>query len=574
MRTVIVAFSFALLLFSPVVAHEREGSSASTPAAPCGPDAWLPYFGDFLNPAVIEPGLGGVHYAVSTKSAEAQKWFDQGLNLLYGFAHEDAIRSFNVALRYDPGLAMAYWGIAYAYGANINLGLDTHRGKLAWDALRSAERLSSNASGHERGLISALTARYAGPPCYGTQSPARAKLDRAYYARMRALHAKYPEDREIATLTAEAGLDLYPWAQWTRRGLPTSPVTTEVVELLESVLAVHPNHIGALHYYIHAVEASSHPEDALEGAQRIKWLAWGQPHLVHAASHIYARIGDWNGAMISGDDALAQDALYALRIGKPDLFSLAHSNHNRHFQASVLSMGGRMRETLAVGGALTAGDRPFVAAVPALEFYLPVEQLMLVRFRQWPKVLAYPQPALPQRFLAAPALWHYSRAMAYFGKGENAKAAREVQSLDAFVSAIQPRARSYDFNFNKAADILALASMVAHAREAYALGNLDAAEVRYAKAVDLEDHLKYDEPPPWYFPVRESLGAVQLKRGEAAAAEATFRDDLTEFRRNGRSLYGLMLALERQGKPAMEVRKQFNDAWSAADRALTLDSLI
>ena len=574
MRIVIVALCLVVFTGSQAVARESEGRDVSAAVKACAPDAWLPYFGEFANPAEIQPGLGGIHYAVSTKSAQAQLWFDQGLNLLYGFAHEDAIRSFEAALRYDPRLAMAYWGIAYAYGDNINLGLDTHRGKLAWDALHSAERLSSTSTGHERGLISALSVRYAGPPCYGTQSTTRAQLARAYYDRMQALHAKYPGDEQIATLTAEAGLDLYPWAQWTRRGLPTSPVTTQVVELLRSVLAAHPDHIGALHFYIHAVEASSHPEDGLAGAQRIKRIAWGQPHLVHAASHIYARIGDWNAAMISGEDALAQDRLYAIRIGKPDLYSLAHSNHNRHFQASVLSMGGRMRETMLIAKALTTDDRPFVTAVPPLEFYLPVEQLLLVRFRQWDRVLAYPDPSLPQQFLAAPALWHYSRAMAYFGQGENTRADRELRSLDAFLAAIQPRAGSYEFNFNKAADVLTLASMVAHAREAYALGNLGLAETRYVKAVSLEDHLKYDEPPPWYFPIRESLGAVQLKRNEAARAEATFRDDLLEFPRNGRSLYGLMLALRRQGKDTADVRKQFEDAWSAADSTLTLDSLI
>lgn len=550
--------------------------AAASPAAaaPCPPDAWLPYFGASTKPAVIEPGLGYVHYPVTTNSAQAQQWFDQGFNLLYGFAHEDAIRSFDKALTYDPKLAMAYWGIAYAYGDNINLGLDPHRGELTWEALHNAERLKPQASPRERGLIDALATRYAGPPCYGTDKTVRPALDRAYYASMKALHARYPDDMQIATLTGEAGLDLYPWNQWTRQGLPTSPVTMEVVDLLQSVLAKDPDNIGALHFYIHAVEASSHPELGLPGAQRIAHIAWGQAHLVHAASHIYARIGDWNAAAVSGEDAIAQDELYADRIGTPDLFSLAHSNHNRHFEASVLSMAGRTRATEAVAASLTAHVRPFVTAVPALEFYLPVEDLLLVRSHDWKAVLAYPTPNLPEQFLAAPALWHYARAMAYYAQGERAKGATEVSALDAFVTAIQPRAKTYILNFNRAADILAVASAVAHARGAYARGDLAAAESGYAKAVDLEDHLNYDEPPPWYYPTRESLGAVQLKRHEGAAAEATFREDLETFPRDGRALYGLVAALHMQGKPADAAERDYESAWSAADRPLTLHSLI
>lgn len=561
MRVAIVAVVLALL-------------SAARASAACLPDVWLHYFGASSKPAVLEPGLGGVHYRVSTVSPQAQRWFDQGFNLLYGFAHEDAIRSFDVGLRYDPKLAMAYWGIAYAYGDNINLGLDVHRGELAWAALHAAERLSVHASPRERGLIDALRARYAGPPCYGTDPAVRPALDRAYYAKMQALHARFPNDEQIATLTAEAGLDLYPWAQWTRKGLPTSPVTLKVVHLLQSVLAKDPNNIGALHFYIHAVEASGHPERALGAAERIKWVAWGQAHLVHAASHIYARTGDWNSAMISGEDALAQDALYAIRTGKPDLYSLAHSNHNRHFQVSVLEMGGRLRASEAAGKDLTAHVAPFVVKVPALEFYLPVEEQMLVRFHQWKKVLAYPSYDLPQSFLVAPALWHYARAMAYFGKHDNGAAMKEVAALDAFVVSIQPRARTYAWNFNKAADILAIASAVAHARAAYARGDLAAAEAGYTHAVALEDHLEYDEPPAWYYPIRESLGAVELKRNEPARAEATFREDLIEYPNNGRSLYGLMLALRREGKPYAATERAFERAWRAADRPLTLDALL
>ena len=307
-----------VVVFAAVVASRFGRTSDAQLANPDDPAQWDQLFGQHSRPATLQEGLGPIHMAVSTQVPAAQQWFDQGLAQLFGFAHEDAIRSFQMALELDPGLAIANWGIAYAYGPNINLGMDAWRGERANDALSQAIALGGGVSPLERALIDSLTVRFSADPNldpFGSGS--RAPLDRAYWQRMKTIMAEFPDDTNVATLTAEAGLDLIPWRAWNYNGKPTLPVTElstpaipeilEVKRILEDVMARDPDHIGALHYYIHGVEASQESELALPAAERIKSLAWGQPHLVHAASHIYARVGDWGSAMVSGFDAIVQD---------------------------------------------------------------------------------------------------------------------------------------------------------------------------------------------------------------------------------------------------------------------------
>jgi hypothetical protein len=574
-----------LALSALVVARSIGGTSQAVTANPDDASQWDALFGQHSRPATLQDGLGPIHMAVSTQSPAAQQWFDQGLAQLFGFAHEDAIRSFEMALTADSDLAVANWGIAYAYGPNINLGMDAWRATRANEALAQAIAQGGGSSPLERALIDSLTVRYSTDPNvdpFGTGS--RAPLDRAYWERMNSVMTAFPDDTNVATLTAEAGLDLIPWRAWDYNGKPTLPVTEtstpaipeilEVKAILEGVMARDPDHIGALHYYIHGVEASQEAELALPAAERIKSLAWGQPHLVHAASHIYARVGDWGSAMVSGYDAVVQDERYRERVGKVDLYSTAHGDHNLYFLCSVLANGGRQRETAAQARQLNERVRDQLRATPAQEYLLPMEQSFLVRMHRWEDVLSYPQPE--RRFKATLAFWHINRGIALAARGEVEAARRELGSAEEVLrSTDEPRLdnREYAFQNNPASELIELDLDLLRGRIAEVSGDGQAAEASYQSSIQRFDSLYYDEPPPFYYPVRETYGGFLLRSGRAADAEAVFRADLVTFPNNGRSLFGLWHALGAQGKPAEEARAQFDSSWRWADTTLSEDTL-
>jgi tetratricopeptide (TPR) repeat protein len=531
-------------------------------------DYWKPYFGKHTSPITLQPGLGPIHMSVTTQSSDAQRWFDQGLAQLFGFSHEDAIRSFEKALTYDPDLAMAYWGIAYAYGPNINLSMNADHSKSANIALSKAKQLAPKASQRERDYIAAQGVRFSEDPSLQPLGPkSRQSLDEAYFAAAKQLMNRYPDDIHAAVIAAEAGMDLAPWKLWRNDGNPALPATLEVKQILQKVLAKDPNHVGALHYFIHAVEGSRQPEEGRLAAQRIKALAWGQPHLVHAASHIYARVGDWGAGMVSGEDAVVQDDLYVKRVGTEDYYNLAHGNHNIHFQVSVLSMGGRKRETLALAKILHRRVVPYAEKLPMLEYLLPYELLMLTRFQQWNAVLAYPKPA-PQ-LKGTTALWHYGRGVAFAAQGKIALAQAELKALKSVEGKLTPEEMTDDyFNFNRVLDIVRLGETVLAGKIAYQMNDPAQSVSLLQQAVKQQDALSYDEPPAWYYPVRESLGMVFLKQDKFAEAEQTFRADLQDYPNNGRSYFGLQLALAAQGKDTTQAKLDFERAWKWADLPL------
>lgn len=531
-------------------------------------DYWKPYFGKHTNPITLQEGLGPIHMPVSTQSAEAQRWFDQGLAQLFGFAHEDAIRSFEKALAYDPNLAMAYWGIAYAHGPNINLPMKADHAESANIALAKAKQLTPKASQRERDYIAAQEVRFSENPSIQPFGPkSRQSLDEAYFAAAKKLMNRYPDDIHAAAIAAEAGMDLAPWKLWRNNGDPTLPATLEVKKILQKVLAKDPNHIGALHYFIHAVEGSRQPEEGRSAAQRIKALAWGQPHLVHAASHIYARVGDWGSGMISGEDAMVEDQRYVDRVGTEDYYNLSHGNHNIHFQVSVLSMGGRQRETLALAKRLHQRVVPYVGKLPMLEYLLPYEMLMLTRFQRWDAVLVYPKPA-PQ-LKGTSALWHYGRGVAFAAQGKIAQAQTELKALRSVAGTLTPEEITDDyFNFNRVIDIVRLGETVLAGKIAYQANDTAQSVSLLKQAVKQQDALSYDEPPAWYYPIRESLGMVFLKQGKFAEAEQTFRADLRDYPNNGRSYFGLELALAAQRKDTTQAKLDFERTWKWADLPL------
>lgn len=583
--TVLWAALILVLATAAFVKGAADGDSRAVLANPDDPTQWDPLFGQHSREPTLQSGLGPIHMVVSTQLPTAQQWFDQGLAQLFGFAHEDAIRSFEVALAIDPGLAIAEWGIAYAYGPNINLGMDAWRATRANEALARAIDLGGGVTPLERALIDSLTVRYSTDPNIdplGTGS--RAALDRAYWDRMKTVMAEFPDDVHVATLTAEAGLDLAPWKAWLYGDKPTLPVmetptpaipeVLEVKAILEDVMARDPDHIGALHYYIHAVEASQEPQLALQAAERIKSVAWGQAHLVHAASHIYARVGDWGSAMVSGYDAVFQDEQYRDRVGTSDLYSVAHSDHNLYFLCSVLANGGRQRETAQQAQQLAQKVQDQLGATPAQEYLLPMEQSFLVRFQRWEEVIAYPRPG--RRFKATLAFWHINRGLAMAATDQLEGASHELAAAEEVLrSTDEPRLDNpaYAFQNNPASDLIELDLDLLRARIAEVGGDSQSAEGFYQSAINRFDVLDYDEPPPFYYPVRETYGGFLLRSDRAAEAEAVFRADLVAFPNNGRSLFGLWQALDAQGKPSAEVRGQFDSAWRWADTTLTVENL-
>lgn len=514
-------------------------------------------------PATHMPGMGTHHHPVSTTNTEAQKFFDQGLRFVFAFNHNEAIRSFKRAAQLDPQLAMAHWGIALALGPNINLDVDPEREKAAYEAVQRAKSLTAGVSENERAYIDALVRRYSIDPKADLK-----KLAVDYKNAMGEVVKRYPDDLDAATLFAESAMNLRPWKFWTSDGKPAEG-TEEIVATLESVLRRDPNHIGAIHYYIHAIEASSTPERALAYAPRLPSLIPAAGHLVHMPAHIYARTGDYEAAALSNKDAARADEAYMKTQGGGGLYLAMYYSHNLHFLAIAASMTGRFVDAQAAARQLDAHVGPHVKAMPMLEGFMIVTPLLLVRFNRWDDIekLSAPEKSM----VGAIAVWHFARGMAFEAKGRTKEAAAE---LDALAAAHKLVPADTSFGLNSASHVLQIAQKVLAARLAGRSDSKQAISL-WRSAVELEDTLAYDEPQAWFLPVREALGASLMRSGDYTGAEQVFRRDLEINRRNGRSLFGLMEALKAQKKnhEAMLVKQQFEAAWKNADTKLTLDLL-
>ncbi len=518
-------------------------------------------------PPVLMPGLGQHHHTISTKSAEAQRFFDQGLTLVFAFNHEEAARAFRRASELDPQSAMAFWGIALALGPCINLDVDAPHEKAAYEAVQKALFLAPSATERERAYIQALSKRYSSDPKVDLR-----KLDVQYANAMRELHKQYPDDLDAATLYAESLMDLHPWKQWSLDGRPTEG-TEEIIAVLESVLRRDPNHIGANHYYIHATESSPHPEWALASAKRLETLAPGAGHLVHMPAHTYMRVGDYAAAARSNALAVGADRVY-LRESNTwgSMYDMMYYCHNLHFLAASYSMAGDFAHAKQAADEVAAHAATMFHDMPMAETYVPYPIFVLVRFHRWDDVLALPAPE-PSMAMTN-AFWHFARGSAFAAKGQIANAEAERQIL-ATARNETPADVEFSFYFNKARSFLDLAENVLDARIAAAKGDHTQAISHWEKAVEVQDKLYYGEPPEWFYPVRESLGAALLLNGQADRAETVFRADLEQYPRNPRSLFGLMKALEAQKKDdaAEEVRREFEAAWKNADVPLELRDL-
>jgi len=507
-------------------------------------------------PVVLLPGLGHHQHPISTTNPEAQKFFDQGLVLVYGFNREEAIRSFKRAAELDPESPMPYWGIALAHGYHLNMDMDmdVHSG-AAFEAIQKAVALSAHAPQYERDYVTALARR-----CSSDPHVEEAKLAMDYKNAMAQLAARYPDDTDAATLSAESWMDLdrYDWYEAT--GQP-KPATDEILLLLESILRREPDHPGANHLYVHVLDTSPHPERALASAYRLAEVAPGAGHLVHMAGHIFWSFGDYQMAANINENAVKADRTYVQLTGVDDsVYSEAYYAHNLHFISRSYTELGRYEKAKEAADVLAQHVLPAYSNMPGMvDGYLPNPFLVLLRFHRWDEVLQYPKP--DPRMGMSIALWHYARAVALAAKGDRKSA---LEEHDAFEKSRPAVRATTEFFSNPPGKIIEVAAAVLEARLA-----TDTAKAipLWEKAVALQDALAYDEPPPWDYPVRGSLGTALLRAGRTAEAEAVFREDLLRNPRNPRGLFGLWKSLVSQHKTVAAgwVQRQFEEAWKSAD---------
>ena len=460
---------------------------------------------------------------------------------------------------------MAHWGIALALGPNINLDVDPEREKAAYEAAQKALALAANAPENERAYIAAVAKRYSNDPKADLK-----QLAVDYKNAMGRLVTSYPDDLDAATLYAESAMNLRPWQLWTADGKPAEG-TEEIVAMLESVLRRDPNHIGAIHYYIHAVEASPHPERALVYAPKLPALIPAAGHLVHMPAHIYERTGDYYAAALSNRDAAIADEAYIQAHGGHQTYPLMYYSHNLHFLAIASVTAGRFEDAMAAAKRLEAYVGPHLKEMPMLEGFMTVTPLALVQFNRWDDILKAPQPEASRA--ATAAAWHFARGMAFSAKGMNADAGREYAALFESEQAVPVDA---SFGLNNARKILKIAETVLGARIAPMTKTDTKQSIELLRqAVELEDALAYDEPPAWFLSTRQLLGGALFSSRDYAGAEQVFRADLERNRRSGRSLFGLMESLKAQQKvyAAAMVQREFDGAWKYADTKLTAASL-
>ena len=507
-------------------------------------------------PPRLMAGLGNVHHPVSTRNKQAQAFFDQGLNFVYGFNHDEARRSFKEAARLDPKLAMAWWGVALTLGPNYNLPVDPEGEKAGCEAVQKAVALAMNASEPERAYINALVVRYTNEPKADLH-----ELDRAYKGAMGKLSARYPDDLDAATLYAESIMNLNPWHLWTLDGKPADG-TEEIVSVLESVLKRDPHHLGANHYYIHAVEASPHPERALASAARLEKLAPAAGHLVHMPAHIYARVGDHAAAAHCNAVAAAADKAFLSETKQQGVYPLMYYSHNLHFLAYDAAMDGNFAEAKEAGARLVANVGPAVKAMPMLEGFLPTPMLVLVGFERWPDILKLPAP--DPSLAMTTAVWHFARGLAQANLGNTAGAAEEQLAWQALVAQIPPD-RMYD-DQNKAVAVFDVHKNLLLGALARSRGDHKEAVDWLNRAVAAEDALNYTEPPSWYPPVRPLLGRELLAGQQFAEAEKVFRTDLEKNPRDARALAGLRDCLMAQNRTydAEQVAGLYKAVWKTA----------
>jgi tetratricopeptide (TPR) repeat protein len=542
-----VVLSVLVLCVAAAMAQHQHGSTTQAPE--------------------LHPGLGAYHHPITTQHPDAQTYFNQGLTLLYGFNHDEAARYFRRAAALDPKAAMPYWGLALAIGPNYNdTAVDEGRAQATYDAVKQAVARAPQASAREQDYIHALVKRY--PTSHAQSDWQQLHLD--YSNAMRAVVQKYPDDLDAATLFAESLMMLRPWQLWSLDGKP-APGTLELVAVLESVLKRNPDHPGANHFYIHAVEASPNLERAIPSAIRLMTLVPGAGHLVHMPGHIFLQTGDYDLAAQTNVNAAAADKAFVQRTGATGVYPLMYWTHNIHFVAYARAQQGRYAEAKQAAQDMVQNVSDAAGQMQMLEGFLLYALMVDLRFHRWDAILQTPAPK------AEPTLhhtfWLYARAMALAGQGKLPEAAAAQQQFETLRQAI-PATSQFLIN-NKSSDLLDLAAATLDAQLAWARGEQEKSIHAWRRAVELESTIQYDEPPAWFYPVRQSLAAALLRNGQAQAAEAVFREAMARHPRDGRLLFGLwqsLLAQQRQNEAAL-VAQQFQAVWKDATAPLRLEDL-
>jgi hypothetical protein len=535
--------AFVLLLLALAATVSAEQHHAAPSGAPSS------------SSVALDPGLGPLHHIVSTRNPQAQAYFDQGMKLVFAFNHEAAIRSFHRAAELDPELAMAHWGIALSLGPNINMPMDADAHRAAYGELQEALALKSRVSVVERAYIDALATRYSGDADADQQA-----LQIAYKNALQDLVRRYPNDADAAVLYAESLMDLRPWKWWTPDGKPAEG-TPEIVKVLERVLAQHPDHIGANHYYIHAVEASQHPEKALPAAKRLEKLAPAAGHLLHMSAHIYIRTGDYpeaarvNEAAVRADEALAKSA-------EASFYQIGYYGHNLHFLAVYNALAGDSAHATAAANKLYAHSERWIREVTQLDFFMVTPAMVLIQFERWDDILALPEP--PFEVPVAGTIWRFARTLALAGKSRLVEAAMEREK---FVNDAQRLPKNIEFGNSNSGAVIAVARRYLEGRLALARGDITGAIKWLRSAVVAEDALAHDDPPAWYLSSRQALGAALMHARDFNAAEKIQREDLARNPESGRALFGLQAALAAQDRhrEAGVLQKRIDHAWRAAD---------
>jgi tetratricopeptide (TPR) repeat protein len=502
--------------------------------------------GAFSAPIALERGLGTLHHPVSTRNAQAQAYFDQGLKLIFAFNHEAAIRSFQRAVELDPNLAMAHWGIALALGPNINQPMSPDAHKTAYTELQKALALKSKASVAEGAYIDALANRYSANP-----DADRQLLQTAYMTAMKNLARTYPKDTDAAVLYAESLMNLH----------MTDASMREAANVLERAMAQHPDHIGANHYYIHVMEGSPHPEKALPAAERLEKLAPAAGHLLHMSAHIYIRTGDYPRAARASEAAVRADEALP-KSEETTFYSVAYYGHNLHFLAVTNALAGNSTRAIAAAKKLYVHSERWTQETTQLDFFMVTPAMVLIEFGRWDDILALPRP--PTEVPLTVVTWHFARTLALVAKNQTTDAMSEGAK---FARAVNDLPKDIPFGNNTSGAVVALAQRYLEGRGALLRGDLPSAIGWLREAVIAEDALAQDDPPAWYLSSRHALGAALMRIRDFSAAEKVYREDLERNPENGRGLYGLQAALAAQGRTgeAAALQQRIAQAWRAAD---------
>ena len=527
-----------------------------------GPDhqAAVPESATEPRTAPLLQGMGDLHYPISTDSALAQRYFDQGLILAYGFNHLEAERSFREAARLDDTCAICFWGAAMVLGPNINAPMPREREQRAYATLQEAWGRVEHANDVERALIEALTRRYSPEPPVD-----RAPFDRAYADEMRKVAGRFPGDLEVQALFVEAMMDTMPWDYWREDGQP-KPLTQEVFATLDSVLARNPSHAGANHFYIHAVEQEQ-PRRGVAAADRLRQVVPGAGHLVHMPSHIYIRVGRYHDGSTANERAIESDNEYVTQCRAQGIYPVAYVPHNHHFLWATTSMEGRSADALAAARHTAAHVEGALIREPGMEMlqhFSAIPLYALVRFGKWDAILSEPAPDAD--LLYPKSVWHYARGIAYVRRESTDRAIAELAQLRALSA--NPQLKEVKiWGLNPASSLADIAAEVLAGEIAASRGDYNTAIVHLRTAIDIEDALIYGEPPDWFYPARHNLGAVLLEARHPGDAEVVYREDLAKFPENGWALFGLVQSLTAQGKhaEAADARRRFELAWRYAD---------